>query len=68
MIDHETRIKIAEWAYGLAQEASLGKAPRMRHKELEHIKERCDAFAATGNLGEPNRPQHIGHDDFVAAS
>ena len=69
LIDHETCIKLANWAFSLAQEANLGMGQSHRAAVLARIQQCCQAFAATGNLGEAvDRPQAIAWIDIEAAA
>ena len=54
-LDHLTRIKIADEAYGAICAATLGLGQHQRATQLAQAKEACDRFAGTGywDAGKP---------------
>ena len=54
-LDHLTRIKIADEAYGAVCAATLGLGQHQRATQLAQAKEACDRFAGTGywDAGKP---------------
>ena len=54
-LDHLTRIKIADEAYGAVCAATLGLGQHQRAVQLAQAKEACDRFAGTGywDAGKP---------------
>ena len=69
LIDHETRIKLAQGAFSLAQEANLGRGQSHRAMLLARVQARCQSFAATGSFGDTvDRPQAIAWADIEAAA